>query len=391
MKKLIFINYLPLTKKVAEDFYMSKLIDRGFEVKYLDVTNIFFKNISISDTIERDYITKINSYKDLKVFFEDKKDAIYIILVTYELRVLKLHRFFKKYNLKTMFFARYGLPIYGNRNNNRNIFQKILALIKMPSKINGFFKGFFKNYFAKFVVLFGYVKLYDVVFAAGELVKNSFKKNVKIVIEINYYDYDKFLEIKDKTGNILIDKKYCVYLDEYAPFHPDFVVLGFPTLEPYNYYNSMNNFFDLVEKRFNIEVVIAAHPKADYTKNFFNGRKIFKYKTAELVKNSEFCFSHISASTCFSIFFNKPLFFIYTNEFKKLYEKNNFSFMVRISNVLGRQIFNINDIDDKFDFNKFDMNVDSKLYSDYIINYFTTKKTENIMTFDILINFLMGF
>ena len=383
MKKLIFINYSPLTKKLAEDFYISKLIDRGFEVKYLDVTNIFFKNITISDAIERDYITKINSYKDLKIFFEYNKDAICIILITYELKVLKLYRFFKKYNLKTMFFARYGLPIY----SNKNIFQKVLILIKIPSKII----DYFKYYFVKIFILFGYVKLYDVVFTAGELVKNSFKKNAKIVIEINFTDYDKFLEIKDKTGNILIDKKYCVYLDEYIPFHPDIAMVGLHALKPYNYYNSMNNFFDLVEKKFNIEVVIAAHPKADYAKNFFNGRKIYKYKTAELVKNSEFCFSHASTSICFSIFFNKPLFFIYTNEFKKLYKNNAFSFMVRMSNVLGRQIFNINDIDNKFDFNKFDMNVNCKLYSDYIINYFTTKKTENIMTFDILENFLIGF
>ena len=380
MKKIIFICYLPLTKKIEEDFYLSKLVDRGFEVKYLDVADIFFKNLTISDTIERDYIIKINNYKDLKIFLKNNNDAIYSIIITYELRVLKLYRLFKKYHIKTMFFARYGLPIY----SNKNIFHKILALIKKPSKIYNILKYFF----AKIFVLFGYVKLYDVVFTAGELIKNNFKKHVNKIVEINYFDYDKYLEIKDKDDKRLKNNKYCVFLDEYLPYHPDLIMFNVPSLEPVNYYKSMNNFFDLIEKIFNIEIVIAAHPKADYTKNIFNGRQIYKYKTAKLVKNSEFCFSHMSSSICFPIFFNKPLFFLCTNEYKMIYKNNYLPFIIEMGNILGRQVFNISDIDDKFDFNKFDMNVNYELYSNYIYSYFTTNKSKNIQSIDILEKFL---
>ncbi|MCK9582208.1 MAG: hypothetical protein M0Q46_01090 [Endomicrobiales bacterium] len=385
-EKIYFISYMSLTKKLNEDFYLNELKEEGFDVKYLDITKIFFKDFKIADTLNADYILKFDNYKDLKVFLKNNSDALYFILITYELKVFKLHRLFRKYNLKTAFFARYGLPIYGDLCFS----EKISNVCKNPLKILFFFKNRFISLVPKIAKKLGYTRNYDIVFTTGELVKNNFKDKVKQIVEVNFSDYDKYLELKVKQNDRLIDKKYCVFLDEYLPYHPDLKMFNIPAVNADNYYKSMNNFFDLIEKKFNVEVVIASHPKSDYLENPFNKRKIFKNKTAELIKYSEFVFAHMSTSVCFSVFFRKPIFFLYTNEYKQIYKDNYLPFIFKMAATLGRKVFNINEIDNNFCFDNFDMSVNEDLYLKYINDYFTTPKSNNLLSKDIVVKFLRG-
>jgi len=384
MKKIYFISYMPLTKKTNEDFYLSELKEEGFDVKYLDITKIFLKDLKIADTLNADYILKFDNYKDLKVFLKNNSDALYFILITYELKVLKLHSLFRKYNLKTVFFARYGLPIYGNLS----FLKKIANVCKNPIRILNFFKNTLISFIPKIANKLGHTRNYDIVFTAGELVKNNFKDKIKQIVEVNFSDYDKYLELKVKQNDRLVDKKYCVFLDEYLPYHPDLKMFNIPAVNADNYYKSMNNFFNLIEKKFNVEVVIASHPKSDYLGNPFNKKRIFKNKTAELVKYSEFVFTHMSTSVCFSVFFRKPIFFLYTNEYEKIYKNLYLPFIFKMAKALDRQVFNIDKMDDGFDFESFHMNINDDLYLNYINNYFTTPKSNNLFSKDIVVKFL---
>jgi len=298
------------------------------------------------------------------------------------LKVLRLFRLFEKYNLKTAFFARYGLPIY----SDLSLFKKIANVCKNPVKILRFIKH---SFITTILNKFGYTNSYDIVFTAGELTKNNFKDKAKQIVEINFSDYDKYLELKVKQNDrLLVNKKYCVFLDEYLPYHPDFKMLNIPTVNDKNYYKSMNSYFDLIENKFNIEVVIASHPKSNYSENTFNKRKIFKYKTAELVKYSEFAFAHMSTSICYAVFFNKPIFFLYTNEYENIYNNLYLPFILKMAKVLDRQVFNIDKIGDRFDFTSFDTSINDDLYLNYINNYFTTPKSNNLLSKDIVLKFL---
>ena len=42
MNKIIFVRYVPLTKKIVEDFYMRDLIGFGYKVEYWDITKLFW-------------------------------------------------------------------------------------------------------------------------------------------------------------------------------------------------------------------------------------------------------------------------------------------------------------------------------------------------------------
>ena len=63
-------------------------------------------------------------------------------------------------------------------------------------------------------------------------------------------------------------------------------------IEPYCnkeiYFNEINNFFSQYEKHTGLQIIISAHPRANYNKreNPFNGRKIIIGNTVNLVKKS---------------------------------------------------------------------------------------------------------
>ena len=104
------------------------------------------------------------------------------------------------------------------------------------------------------------------------------------------------------------------------------------------YFNEMNEFFSIIEKRFNLDVVIALHPTCfikNYAK-FFNNRKCVKYQTANLVKNSTYVFSHASSTAAnFAIIFKKPLIYLITEEM-------NMNYLTYTRHVIKKKIFHCN-------------------------------------------------
>ena len=48
----------------------------------------------------------------------------------------------------------------------------------------------------------------------------------------------------------------------------------------------MRRYFDYLEEKYGMPVVIAAHPKSDYSGGEFGNRSIIKYKTDDLVFNA---------------------------------------------------------------------------------------------------------
>ena len=67
-------------------------------------------------------------------------------------------------------------------------------------------------------------------------------------------------------------------------------MLGISTIQGKSYYKYLNIFFDLIEEKYKIKVVIAAHPKATRYKSvdMFNKRQVFFNEISSLSKYSEF-------------------------------------------------------------------------------------------------------
>lgn len=381
IKKIILIGYQPLTEKVKVDFYFENLKQKGLEVVYWDLSQIFFPNI-LKDCLSDDRIKKINNYCDLEhnLAIQNVEECLYVLHITYEFRVVKLFRLLTKYNSKISFFARGALPVCINKDSIWDKLSKALNPVLLSN--------FIKNKYAIFLKNIGKIKCYNLIFCAGELgyltvgCGSQFDKNFSKTININSLDYDTFLS----TSNLLsiVDGKYCLFLDEYLPHHPDFELLGITTMDPQLYYKGINDFFDCIEKKFNVEVVIAAHPKAEKYKrdNYFNGRKVFFNETSRLSRFCEFTIAHISTSQSYSVLNNKPIISITSNIMKEIMPQYD-RFIKDFSSTLGTRLINT----DSFlvdDFTVF--GIDIEKYNQYKYRYLTSKISERVSSFECFYN-----
>lgn len=96
-------------------------------------------------------------------------------------------------------------------------------------------------------------------------------------------------------------KPYVVFVDQYLSGHSDFIKSGmnFPVLDLKDYCRKLCILFEKIEEDYNCEVIIAAHPKAEYKGEEFNGRAIIYGKTNSLIKDSVFVL--VQTSTCLGL------------------------------------------------------------------------------------------
>ena len=123
-------------------------------------------------------------------------------------------------------------------------------------------------------------------------------------------DYDICLKNKNLP---LQEKNTAVFLDEYYPFHPDYIYLGLkPPVTAEQYYPPLNRFFDRVEKELGLEIVIAEHPRSAYEKHpeYFSGRKRIKGNTANLVRECKLVLAHSSTALNYPNIYQKPVIFL---------------------------------------------------------------------------------
>ena len=157
------------------------------------------------------------------------------------------------------------------------------------------------------------------------------------------------------------------------------------TLSVEDYYREINAFFDIIERKYNRPVVIAAHPKAFLYKkaDYFNGRKFFFNATVCLSKYAEFIITHYSTAISYPIIFKKPILFVYTDELK-CNMPNHYDYIIYLSKMLHSNVVNANS--DNLEIPM--LSVEDSVYDDYSRNYIYSKEVKGIMSSVLLIDFL---
>ena len=142
----------------------------------------------------------------------------------------------------------------------------------------------------------------------------------------------------------------------------------------------MNEFFDKFEKKFQTKIIIAGHPNTKKTHDFFNKRKIFYNKTAQLVKKCKYVISHHSTSVSYAVLSYKPIIFIYNKQMNDTYEKKEIE---NFSKSLNR--------DNPFlieDFNKKKMisvkKISKRAYNNFKYRYIVSESVKNKISFKII-------
>jgi hypothetical protein len=342
------------------------LMANGIDVEYWDVVPLLRGDFVEFGSKNTAYLRTFRTYNEIEAALQlsENKNAFYVMIVSYCGQFERLFRLLSKYDCKMLQMIWGALPI---KSAPKTRFFRLALQNPIELAQRAYLRA--KALVSKKL---GLVKPFEMVFAGGGVLMRA-GHFAKSVIAVNNIDYDRYKAVSIESAQIA-DSPYAVFLDNYLPYHSDLALSGVKSLNPDEYYETLNNFFHLLECTYQLKVVVAAHPTANYSSAVFNGREIIYGKTAELVKYSELVVAHHSTSISYAVLNKKPLVFVYTNEIKSLYEKNIYAYIQDFSEYLGSSCYNTNEVSAS---NQIQIKpVDDLRYESYKYDYLTSIQSE---------------
>ncbi len=373
--KIIFIHFNRFLDKFDWQRYELDLLSKKFSVEVHVLINLVhphLKNKRYSHSYDNKKVKVFDSLSYWKNTINNYKEDHHFIFQTfpYNYTALKMFLFIKSKGFKTSIIYINNLPTYKDYgykiNFLKSIYNKTLSIIFRPKHslailnkniILYLFKLFPKKFSPDYSLVGGSIKK-----------KNYFNRMVRI----NSWDFSNTLRKKKKLKR---QSNYILYIsDGETRYQSDSQLWNTKRVEDTNLYlKKLNEFFDLIEKKYNTKIKIAAHPRSSCNlkiDNRLGGRENFYGRTYELTRNARFVISWGSTALSYAILTKKPILFIYS----KILQKRNISwnrFASFYSNILKCKRLNIDN-----QFKKIDIinEVDSNSYNYFIKNYIISDK-----------------
>lgn len=361
INRIIFIIWTPFSQRDYNRFGVDLLRKNGFDVGIFDFTPFLnpdgFAECTPSDRIEFNNLCIFHSKKEaVRAINQLTKQCFVISLIPYHYKTYSIYRA----------ISRKGIPYSATFNINALPLPPLNK--RGPDILHNVKSGNFLNFLYSKVPLQLLGVRSETLFVAGGMKSvrdNPLKTDATKVVWTHALDYDLFLDEK-MTNTKPIGCEYAVFLDEYAPFHPDYVHLKqAPYVSPDGYFNALNRFFDNLEKK-NIEVIVAAHPRSQYEKHapYFGDRQVIKSKTIKLVRDAAFVVLHASTAINYAVLFDKPVVFITTNALMASLEG---PWIDAMASELGKRVHNLDEsVAIDMDSERF---VNKEIYRTYKNNY----------------------
>jgi|ETNmetMinimDraft_16_1059900.scaffolds.fasta_scaffold02644_5 hypothetical protein len=376
IKKVVFIMGSLFCKKEYDLFGIKTLEKNGFEVEVWEIINFMRSDISRSVLANDDIIhTNLKIFKTKKEILTaldsiDKSVFVFTILY-FEPIIHFIYRALSRKKVKFALFEAWYAPFGDRKTFKRH--STVVERIKMRCSWD-----WLKSFIVRHMPLWSLnIKPADYVFAGGA---KSFGRiqpqnnNTKLVF-LHAPNYDRYLIAK--KCSIEEGKNFVVFLDEFLPFHPDFLYMRLknPTSAD-NYYASLRRLFDAIEKKLDCKIVIAAHPRSNYkehSEKYYGDREVIKGASEGLVRNCKLVISHSSSSLGFAVLFNKPVLLISTDEI----QNSRINVMIKVmAEYLGTdEIINADKQNYSLDVNKV-LQINEKAYRQYYRDYIKKPGTE---------------
>lgn len=208
---------------------------------------------------------------------------------------------------------------------------------------------------------------------AGDKAYDSLTKKANPIIWVGSHDYHTFKKLTNDSrfdGRPLNGSPYILYIDDALADAADFKILDLtPPVTSRLFYSSLNKFFEVIERKFGMPIIIAGHPNHLDDKNFQNAvggsRKIIFGDTARLALNSHLVLAHCSTAISFAVMAKKPIIFLTTYELDRSNYGSQISAMAKILNC---PLILIDEEKDYFS-NINPLNIDQARYGLYETNY----------------------
>ncbi len=371
MKKVIYLFYTKVYDFEYEKYGLYLMKERGLEVEAWSLEKIFFphvykeNNSSIKDGIR---LTEIHNFVSFakNVLIQKRGQTIFILqLPVHNINVniceaiIKLsgHKYCMTY---TQPYLNEYKCVKLKYSNLKKIWWEDIMDRMFPPEYN-----------------FVATKMNYLDFSSKDRIKGDNN------ILIHTLDYDNYL--KDRKKLRFIKEDYIVFIDEYQPFHVDYSLCGMinPIKKAMEYYERLDRIFTLLENTYDCKVIIAEHPRADYSdkEHFLYGRKHYRNMTGILIKDAEFVVTHISTAQDYIVLYNKKFLVIYDSDMKNSQEWT-YAFMPLI-NFFKIKPLNISEnycIEDVVKL----INNNKKKYYRKFYNYFIMGKEKNKLFFEVV-------
>lgn len=379
-KKVIYVSFVRLSDKTSRDCYIDYLISQGVTVEYWDVVSLVEADYEEAAAKSTDYLRVLRTYDELEALLglPENRDAYYVTIVTYSVLSIKLYRILTKYDCKLICIMWGAVPV-----NPLNRWMRLSRIVFSPL---GVAQQLYNRQKAIVYRKLKLVKPFDIIFAGGEVMKanSGFSRQM---VPINSWDFERYRQVKLANPAPLVEGQYAVFLDVYLTQHANIKACGWSMIGPDVYFSALNQFFKRVEEKFGVEVVIAAHPRADYRRvNPFNGRRIVQFRTPELVKDSVFVIAHSSLSQSQAVLNYKPLIFVYTNEMKSVYKHTYVNEVYDAADYLKAALYNIDEITSNDQIVLKEVNL--ARYESYKYDFLVSRESEHKVTEEIFLDSL---
>ena len=358
--RIVYVVENIFTKRDYERFYINELIENGFEVLIVDVTELIYGKVGDSlniKSIDNNY-AKCKSIKEFCEIVIQFKPYFSVNLV---------HR------AKSKYLYRFIIALYLNRKSK--LIEHYCENLPLNLSFLSIKRVLKKIIFSPWLLIRPSYNIVNnqnsIKFASGKLIK------------LHENDYDLYLKSSRKSKkNTSIP--YLLFLDEGGPFHPDFIFQKVKCpLTPEIYYPEINiSLFNLAEN-LKLQPLVQLHPRV-------NGDNIKKYfqvgisneSTIEAIRDATLIVAHSSTAIQMAVLFQKPIILLKTTqllEFKtsKLLIKN-FTKLLMCPCIWPNEAYQILSIPE--------VNINS--YLSYKNEYIKIHNTPNKFNSQILIDFL---
>jgi hypothetical protein len=383
-ERIIFISQDRLTKRNADRYGIQLLIDRGFQVEFWECTPFLmpalFETYSPPDAFTFAGFKLFRSEQSLLKTIDEltSHDVVFTALGGCHIKTRRIYKRISEKNAPWGSFISGRIPVPVEL---KGFWNRIEKFCESPSLlINFIFKKFPSRWFK--------LRAFKYVLVSGAAPISSYFTGLidsqTDILDAHSMEYDLYFE--NRKFGISDKPEHIVFLDAFGPFHPDHLV--FKTQFPCStedYYGNLNSIFKTIEKKFGLNVIIAAHPKSKYEEmpDLFEGRQVIRGETHDLVKNSKFVLTSASTSVHFAVIYKKPIIFLAMNPSKT----NQLDLKINhVASMFGKVPIHWPE-NCSVDFEK-EIEIDEEKYSQFLNNYIKKSGSPDRHSWDIFADYL---
>lgn len=313
IRRVVYLLQQGYDARNHDRFGVDLMRRNGFVVEVWDLTSAFWPSLpTTTDEMMAQYsfVRRFTDRKEaLRAVRALDPDTFVLCFVEYLDETVPLYQALSRASAAYGVGVMNALPPFGAGDTARSHLSRLLGFAKRPEALASLiararrvFRRGIKP--AAFVIAGGSDSVASIRYPTDARTR---------IVWAHSMDYDVMLQ--DGAGGTSTSGT-AVFLDEFRPFHPDYIyATSVSPPAPESYFASLRRFFCAFEQQTDLRVEIAAHPRSDYERrpDYFDGRPAVRGRTLAMVRMADVVITHLSTAVNFAVALRKPILLITTS------------------------------------------------------------------------------